>query len=155
MQDQLSAAGAQRSTRLVEIFVLGAMLTLMFAGALLAIRLAFGLIDTARNAAYAAEIARTEIEDLRHTPWAVLTDHRLTAPERATLVTTASTPAAEARQFAATRLILDAPDGSDAFVRVLVSVAWTDAFGWEHARDKETTLERGAHHEALVAQLSL
>ncbi len=133
------------------------MLVLMFLGAVFALRTCFTMVGVTRDAAFAAAIIRTEIEDLRHTPWPILNDPFLTPPERAITLTPSTTghgaPVA-AKPFTSTRLIFGAEDlGSDS-VRVLVAVSWIDSSGTERVHCQEATLSSAEQKEPAAPQLA-
>ncbi len=143
---------------LVEVMIASLVLTVMILSALGALLQGFKLLDTARNTTVAAQIAQSEIEDLRLQPWSKVSDPAIISQSgpidlKASIGKLLGTAEGEAlaSRFSATRTIVDVPNRESKLKRVTIAVAWSDYTGVTHTRSYETLVGQYGLTDYFVA----
>jgi prepilin-type N-terminal cleavage/methylation domain-containing protein len=149
---------ARQGFTLVEVMVASLVLTIMILSALGALIHGFRLLDSARNTTLAAQIAQSEIEDLRLQPWSKISDPALISHSGPIDLSAsigkllgAAEGEAIAQRFSASRLIVDVPDRGSTLKRVTIAVAWHDYNGTTHTRSYETLIGQHGLTDYFVA----
>lgn len=158
MQDNSPAPVAHIGACLVRGLLTGLLLTLMFAGAVLLLRCFFAIVRDTHDTAFADAVIITEIDDLRHTPWPILTDSILTPPERRLVISAAHTQPlqhnARPHEFTSTRRIVAASEESPDTLRAVIAVNWFAANGGAHVRYGEALLDRVSQDTPAAPRLA-
>lgn len=147
-----------RGFTLVEVMIASLVLTVMILSALGALLQGFKLLDSARNTTIAAQIAQSEIEDLRLQPWSKISDPAIISHSGPIDLSAsigkllgAAEGEALAQRFSANRMIVDVPDRGSKLKRVTIAVTWHEHNGVVHSRSYETLLGQYGLTDYFVA----
>ncbi len=99
---------------------------------------------------HAERLLASELREFDGVPWPILTDARLTAPERVSIFP--GRKAGGARSFAAYRALRIGPE--ERFVEIDAIVEWVDSTGVPCRLAKTARLDRASHQAALLAFLA-
>lgn len=142
-----TGTGERRRPRPLFVALLGGGLVL---AAVSVVRLGCLLTGLLADRSHAERLLAAELRELDGVPWPILTDARLTAPERVSIL-----PGREgdrARPFAAYRALRI--DSEERFVEIAAVVEWVDASGVPCRVARTAKVDRASHQAALLAILA-
>lgn len=131
-------AARRKAFTLIEIVLTLFVVGVGIGGSLIALRIGFGMIETARDQTLASQFLQSEIETLRLKNWTQL----LELPSEETFVIASDFDDTVTRRFSCTRRIERARPGVDV-KEVTVRATWTTSNGIEREISYKTRISRG------------